>query len=115
MTSNLLNQPFDPELAPGARNAVRVCLAIAPTEKVTLVTDEACRDIAASLAREVADIGASCRAFVLEEIAPRPLVELPALIAADMETSQVSILAVQVQTNELRSRMQLTDIVNRRR
>jgi leucyl aminopeptidase (aminopeptidase T) len=115
MTSSLLNQPFDPELTPGARNAVRVCLAIEPAEKVTLVTDETCREIAASLAREIADVGASWRAFVLEEIAPRPLVDLPAAIAADMESSQVSIFAVQVQTNELRSRMQLTDIVNRRR
>jgi hypothetical protein len=32
-----------------------------------------------------------------------------------MEQSQVSILAVHVQRNELGSRMQLTDIVNRRR
>ena len=32
-----------------------------------------------------------------------------------MEQSQVSILAVHVQRNELRSRMQLTDIVNRRK
>jgi leucyl aminopeptidase (aminopeptidase T) len=31
-----------------------------------------------------------------------------------METSDVSIFAVQVQKNELRSRMQMTDIVNRR-
>jgi leucyl aminopeptidase (aminopeptidase T) len=31
-----------------------------------------------------------------------------------METSQVSIFAVQVQANELRSRMQMTDVVNRR-
>jgi leucyl aminopeptidase (aminopeptidase T) len=115
MTSSLLNQPFDPELTPGARNAVRVCLAIDPAEKVTLVTDQICREIAASLAREIADVGASWRGFVLEEIAPRPLVDLPAAIAADMESSQVSIFAVQVQTNELRSRMQLTDIVNRRR
>ena len=115
MTSSLLNQPFDPELTPGARNAVRVCLAIEPAEKVTLVTDETCREIAASLAREIADVGASWRAFVLEEIAPRPLGDLPAAIAADMESSQVSIFAVQVQTSELRSRMQLTDIVNRRR
>jgi leucyl aminopeptidase (aminopeptidase T) len=115
MTSSLLNQPFDPELTPGARNAVRVCLAIEPVEKVTLITDQICREIAASLAREIADVGASWRAFVLEEIAPRPLVDLPAAIAADMESSQVSIFAVQVQTNELPSRMQLTDIVNRRR
>jgi leucyl aminopeptidase (aminopeptidase T) len=115
MTSNLLNEPFDPELTPGARNAVRVCLAIEPAEKVTLITDQTCREIAASLAREIADVGASFRAFVLEEVAPRPLVELPAPIAADMETSQVSIFAVQVQTNELGSRMQMTDIVNHRR
>ena len=39
----------------------------------------------------------------------------PAVIAADMEQSQVSILAVHVQRNELKSRMQLTDIVNRRK
>ena len=36
MTTNLLNVPFDPELTAGARNAVRVCLAIQPTERVTL-------------------------------------------------------------------------------
>ena len=32
-----------------------------------------------------------------------------------METSEVSIFAVQVQRNELKSRMQMTDVVNRRR
>jgi len=32
-----------------------------------------------------------------------------------MESSQVSIFAVEVQPNELRSRMQMTDVVNRRR
>ena len=32
-----------------------------------------------------------------------------------METSQVSIFAVRVQRNELKSRMEMTDIVNRRR
>ena len=39
---------------------------------------------------------------------------MPAAVLADMETSQVSIFAVQVQPNELRSRMQMTDVVNRR-
>jgi len=42
------------------------------------------------------------------------LIDMPAAVLADMETSQVSIFAVQVQTNELRSRMQMTDVVNRR-
>jgi aminopeptidase len=106
---------FDPELTPGARNAVRTCLRIAPEEKATLITDDACREIAASIACELDAVGCRYNAFVLEELADRPLRDLPAPIAADMESSDVSIFAVQVQTNELRSRMQMTDIVNRRR
>jgi aminopeptidase len=112
---HLTDVPFDPELTPGARNAVQVCLRIQPTEKVTIITDHVTREIAASLVREVERVGAPFNAFVLEELAPRPLTELPAEILEDLETSQVSIFAVQVQTNELRSRMQMTEVVNRRR
>jgi aminopeptidase len=111
----LKTTPFDPELTPGARNAVRVCLRIQRSEKVTIITDNICREIAASLAREIEEIGAPCTAFVLEDLAPRPLTDLPAEILADLESSQVSIFAVQVQANELRSRMQMTEVVNRRR
>ena len=112
---NLLDRAIDPELMPGARNAVRVCLNIQPAEKVTLITDRECLEIAASIAAEVAAVGAPFTAFVLEDEASRPLLALPPSVAADMETSQVSIFAVHVQANELKSRMQLTDIVNRRR
>ena len=107
--------PFDPELTPGARNAVNVCLRIQPGEKVTVVTDEATREIAASLVRELESVGATYRAWILEELAPRPLGDLPLEIVDDLETSQVSIFAVQAQANELHSRMQMTDVVNRRR
>jgi aminopeptidase len=72
------------------------------------------RGIAASLVRELESVGASYNAFVLEELAARPLTVLPAEIIADMEASDVSIFAVQVQQGELKSRMQMTDIVNRR-
>ncbi|MGE3276602.1 MAG: aminopeptidase [Vicinamibacterales bacterium] len=106
---------FDPELTPGARNAVRVCLNIQPHERVTIITDRECREIADSLAHEVEQVGAPHTLFVLEDLAERPLQALPAEIAADMEQSQVSIFAVHVQRNELKSRMQMTDIVNRRR
>ncbi len=106
---------FDAELIPGARNAIRVCLDVKPTERVTVITDRACDEIAASLVHEIEDVGADYRTFVLEDVARRPLSDLPAVVAADMERSQVSIFAVDVQTNELRSRIQMTDIVNRRR
>ena len=106
---------FDPELTPGARNAVNVCLRIQPSEKVTLITDDATREIAASLVRELETVGAPYRAWVLEELTPRPLTDLPREILDDLETSQVSIFAVQAQANELGSRMQMTDVVNRRK
>lgn len=106
---------FDQELAPGARNAIRVCLNVKPHERVTVIADRDCQDIAASLVHEIEQVGAPYRAFILEEVAPRPLTGLPQVIADDMEKSQVSILAVHVQRNELGSRMQLTDIVNRRK
>jgi len=107
--------PFDPELTPGARNAVEVCLRVQPGEKVTVITDEATKEIAASIVRELEAVGAPYHAWVLEDLAPRPLGDLPREIVEDLETSQVSIFAVQAQANELRSRMQMTDVVNRRK
>ncbi|MGZ4788338.1 MAG: aminopeptidase [Terriglobales bacterium] len=112
---SLLDTHVDAELTPGARNAVRTCLRIQPNEKVTLITDEVTKDIAAAIAREIEEVGAPFNAFVLEEIAPRPLVGMPETVLADMETSQVSIFAANVQRNELKSRMQMTDVVNRRK
>jgi aminopeptidase len=115
-TNRQLNSiPVDPELFPGARNAVDVCLRIKPAEKVTVITDEATKEIAAALVRELQQIGSPYQAWIIEDLAPRPLTGLPREIADDMETSQVSIFAVQAQTNELKSRMQMTDIVNRRK
>ena len=112
---DLRNVPFPDEYADGARNAVTTCLRIQPEEKVTLITDDRCLSIAASMASELDRIGCEWNAFVLETLAPRPLAGMPAAVLEDMETSQVSIFAVEVQPNELRSRMQMTDVVNRRR
>ena len=107
--------PVDAELVPGARNAVQVCLRVKPNEKVTVITDEATKDIAAAIVHELEAVGSPYQAWVLEELAPRPLSDLPREIVEDLETSQVSIFAVQAQTNELKSRMQMTDVVNRRK
>src|SRR3984957_3127492 len=107
--------PFDPEYIQGAHNAVHVCLRIQPEEKVTLITDWACQEIAASLAAELDTVGSPYNTFVLEELAQRPLIDMPRPVLDDMETSQVSIFAVVAQKNELRTRMQMTDVVNRRK
>ena len=107
--------PFDPEYAVGAKNAVNVCLRIQRTEKVCVITDNATIEIAASIVHELEELGAPYQAWVLEDLAARPLTDLPKEILDDLETSQVSIFAVQVQTNELRSRIQMTDVVNRKK
>jgi aminopeptidase len=93
---------------------VTTCLRIAEYEKVTVIADESTLTIAASIAAELEKIGCVWNAFVLEDLAERPLSGMPAEVLSDMETSQISIFAVQVQPNELKSRMQMTDVVNRR-
>jgi len=110
-----LNIPFDPEYTQGAYNAVNVCLRIQPSEQVCVITDQETMEIAAAIVRELEKLGAPYHAWVLEELAERPLTDLPRAILDDLETSQVSIFAVQAQRNELRSRIQMTDVVNRRK
>ena len=112
---NLNQLPFDPEFTLGARNAANICLRIQPSERVCVITDEATLEIAAAIVAELEKLGAPYRAWVMEELADRPLKDLPREILEDLEQCQVSIFAVQVQRNELRSRIQMTDVVNRRK
>ena len=113
--TKLSKSPFDPEFTPGAHNAVNVCLRIQPQERVCVITDEATSEIAAAMVAELEKLGAPYHAWIIEELAARPLVDMPQEILDDLDQSQVSIFAVQAQTNELRSRIQMTDVVNRRK
>ncbi len=72
------------------------------------------REIGAALAREFEARDLRYNAWILEDLAPRPLTDMPREVLDDLETSQVSIFAVKAQKNELRTRMQMTDVVNRR-
>ena len=103
----------DPELVPGARNAIRDCLRLKPEERITIITDEATREIAAALRAEVEEVGSDHAVFVLENYAVRPLAGMPEIILEDLAQSQVSIFCAQSQRGELGSRMQMSDIVNR--
>ena len=113
MPDRLVTDTIDEELAPGARNALRVCLRLKPEERITIITDEATRDIAAALQAEVEEIGSEHAVFVLENYESRPLKRMPQNILDDLAQSQVSIFAAQSQRGELASRMQMSDIVNR--
>ena len=106
---------YTEDLVPGARNAIRSCLRVQPDEHVTVITDRETEDIAASLVDQVLEVGASCELHVLEDYGGRPMVAMPAPILEALERSQVSIFAAQPQTGELPSRIQMTDVVNRRK
>ena len=113
--STRLPQTFDPALSPGAHNAIHVCLRLQANERITLITDEACAEIAAALVHEIEQSGADYKVFVLEDHGPRPHRDMPAAILADLAKSQVSLYACLTQTGELRTRMQMMDVINPRR
>jgi aminopeptidase len=104
--------PVDPELMPGAHNAVNVCLRLTPKERITIITDDATREIAAALQSEVERVGADYSLFKLEHHARRPLKFMPEVILEDLACSQVSIFAAQTQPGELGSRIQMTSVIN---
>ncbi len=59
--------PSTRNLLPARATRFEVCLRIQPHEKVTVITDRACLEIAASLVHELEAVGAPYRAFVLED------------------------------------------------
>src|SRR5205085_5685507 len=115
MPDRLTIDTIDAELVPGARNAIRVCLQLKPEERITIITDEATRDIAAALQAEVEEVGSDHAVFLLENYDTRPLRNMPSVILEDLAQSQVSIFCAQSQRGELGSRMQMSDIVNKNR
>jgi len=107
--------PYDPEFRPGAKSAVFTCLRVSRGERVVLITDEESLPIGASLFEQFTAAGASVEAFVLEDFAPRPLSEFPAVIADAMRTAQVSCFAASAQPGELRIRIAMTAVANEKR
>jgi leucyl aminopeptidase (aminopeptidase T) len=103
------------DLTPGARNAIRTCLKVAPQEHVVIVSDSETLPVAESLAAEVRDVGAPLEMYVLEDYGERPMLDLPATVREAFERVDVSIYAAQPQPGELASRREMTAIVNRRR
>lgn len=105
---------YDSGFSLGARNAVRTCLRIQPDERVTVITDLETAPIAAAIRDELRGLGAPHNVWVLEQEGARPLDAMPRTILADLETASVSIFCAQAKTGELKSRMEMTEIVNRR-
>jgi len=106
--------PVDQALMPGAKNAVETCLAIRVGERVALISDEASAPVAACLADALSQAGARWTGDLIEDLAPRPLAEVPRAIVDALETADAGILCVQPLEGELRARMSIVAVVERR-
>ena len=113
MSHEISTATFDPQLSSGARNAIVDCLRLQSHERMTIITDRECAEIAASLIHEIEKVGSEYNVFVMEEYAERPLKDMPQIILDDLGRSQVSIFAAITQAGELGSRIQMTSVVNK--
>jgi len=106
---------FDPEFTEGARSAIRTCLRLKPEERFTIITDTQTADIASSVLHQADAVGSPSSVFVLEDLARRPVQEMPRAILQDLARSKVSLFAAQAQQGELHARMQMFEVVSRHR
>ena len=106
--------PPQPDLMPGARNAVETCLAVKPNEHVALIADQASRSVAASLSAALAERHASYTGLLLEDFGPRPMKTAPESVLEALETADVGVMCMTPQPGELGARMAIVKIVERR-
>jgi len=104
----------DPQLMPGAKNAVETCLSIRPGEHVALIADEASRSVAASIAAAIEDRGAQYTGLLLEDFGPRPMTSAAPEILQALETADVGAMCMTPQPGELGARMAIVRVVERR-
>src|SRR6266567_5808835 len=107
--------PSQPELMPGAKNAVETCLAMRPGEHVALIADVASSAVAASLSAAIGEVCAKMTELLLEDFSPRPMRGAPGPVLEALEKADVGILAMNPQPGELTARMAIVQIVERRR
>ena len=92
---------LQPELMPGAKNAVETCLAVEPGEHVALIADQTSSAVAASLSAALEQVHALKTELRLEDLSPRPMRGAPPAVLQALEKADVGILAMNPQPGEL--------------
>jgi aminopeptidase len=106
--------PPSADLAPGARNAVEVCLGIQAGERVALIADKASGEVAASIAAVLDEVGAPYQPLLIEDLVSRPMTVAPPAVLDALERADAGILCVQPEQGELGARMAIVSVVERR-
>jgi aminopeptidase len=102
-----------PEYEPGARNAVRTCLAVSERDRVAIVTDREHDRIAEAVREEAAGTGAEVCSWAIEDYAQRPVHELPARLAQKIQAYKptASYFIASSLLGEIAFRMPLMDLL----
>ncbi len=101
------------ELLPGARNAVRTCLAIGPGDRVAILTDLETRRIGLALKLEAEAAGAAADLMLLEDFGARPFTAIPAGIPQALRALKptAGFFAAQGQKGEIGFRIPLRHLL----
>src|SRR5262249_153459 len=102
------------DLAPGAKNAVEVCLGITASDRVALIADEASASVAANLADALDAVGARWDGVLIENEATRPITRAPQAVLDALGRADAGILCVQPREGELAARMEIVGLVEQR-
>jgi aminopeptidase len=99
----------DSKVREGARNAVQVCMNVQAQDRVFVLTDDITLDIGQALADEAITTDAAVELRCLEEVASRPITNVPEGLASDMETfaPTVTFFAASPQKGEQAFRAEL--------
>lgn len=105
---------INPELVLGAKNAINTCLSVSSADRAVLITDRPTLEIASAIWVELRNTGAQSQCFVLEHYGDRPLDHVPPEIIRALESATVSLMIVQPQPGELKTRTRIMDLVRAR-
>jgi aminopeptidase len=96
----------------GARNAVETCMGLRSGERVLIISDRAEIDVGNSLRKAAEKITgqANVKLLILEDLAARPLADLPQQISDAVPNSNVTFWAAQSLPGELVSRKKLREL-----
>ena len=103
----------DFDVVNAARRILEGSLGVVPGESVVIILDEARSDLAPALAEVAASIPMRAKFFVLEQIEPRPVRQLPRVIRDELEQAQASILLLGYEASEHPMRLELIKEVER--
>lgn len=95
-----------PELMPGAKNAIEVCLNVTSDQAVYILTDRATQEVGLALAEVARGRARGVVMQVLEDHVERPADWLPPIIMEQLEKCDVCIYCVFPQQGELKARQQ---------